>query len=305
MTQVWLKCPEMDHEEWLQWRRNGVGASDAPAIMGVSPWTTRYQKWEEKVFPKEEWGGNAAMERGKVLEDPARKEFERLMGVSVPPVNVENKRDAWLRASLDGLDALGKVMVEIKCPNSQDHSVALSNRVPDKYYPQCQHQLAVTGLPGMYYFSFDGEKGTIVEVARDDLYIRDELFPKEKEFWNCVVWKEPPPFTDRDYCNMEENAAWLEVSRKWKEAKKVLKDVENVEKLQRDALIALSKDRNAKGAGVSLSKSIVQGRIDYVEAFEEYLANMKAHYPDVVFPPLILDPYRKDPWVKWTLRDMD
>jgi putative phage-type endonuclease len=305
MNQAWLKCPDMNHAEWLEWRRNGVGASDAPAIMGDSPWTTRYQTWESKVFPKEEWGGNAAMERGKDLEPKARKAFESLMGIEAPALNVENKKNRWLRASLDGLDASGKVMVEIKCPNKQDHSVAIDKRVPDKYYPQCQHQLAVTGLPGMYYFSFDGEKGVIVEVARDDDYIKNKLIPSEKQFWDHVILREPPPLTDRDHANMEGNTAWLEASEKWKGAKKALTDLECMERQYRDSLIALSKDRNAKGHGVSLSKSIVKGAINYTRALEEYIANMKAHYPEVVFPEIALDPYRKDPFVKWMLRDMD
>ena len=30
-------------------RRNFIGGSDAPAIMGVSPWDTPYTCWEKKV----------------------------------------------------------------------------------------------------------------------------------------------------------------------------------------------------------------------------------------------------------------
>ena len=36
-------------EEWLEFRRSRIGASDAPIIMGVSPWKTHYKLWVEKI----------------------------------------------------------------------------------------------------------------------------------------------------------------------------------------------------------------------------------------------------------------
>ena len=36
-------------EEWRNWRSKKLGASDAPAVMGKSEWTTAYQLWEEKT----------------------------------------------------------------------------------------------------------------------------------------------------------------------------------------------------------------------------------------------------------------
>ena len=172
----------MNHQQWLEWRRQGIGSSDAAAIMGVSPWKTPLQVWEDKVLGTSEQLENSAMTRGKELEEPARQLFEKMMDVVVFPQNIVNPQTSWLRASLDGLDPDGKVMVEIKCPNKEDHLAAVGKRIPEKYYPQCQHQLAVTGLDGMYYFSFDGSKGIVVEVARNQKYI-DEMLQKEKDFW--------------------------------------------------------------------------------------------------------------------------
>lgn len=304
MNQTWRKCPEMDEQQWLDWRNQGIGSSDAPAILGISPWTTPFQKWEEKVFPVRK-ESNSAMERGKALEEPARQEFERLMNCSVFPLNVENTKDSWLRASLDGISMKGDILVEIKCPNKDDHLSAINKKVPEKYYPQCQHQLAVTGLQGMYYYSFDGKKGAVVEVARDKEYIEKELFPKEKQFWNMVLDRIPPELVEKDFINLENHAVWKEASEKWKGAKRALQDAEFIENLHRDQLIALSKGRNAMGNNVKLTKSIVQGRIDYTKAIEDYIDNMRSHYPQVHFKPVPLDPYRKDSFVKWSLRAMD
>ena len=188
-------------------------------------------------------------------------------------------------------------MVEIKCPNKDDHFVAVNKKVPEKYYAQCQHQLAVTGLSGMYYFSFDGSNGVVVEVPRDESFIRNELFPKEKKFWECVTIQEPPALVERDFCDMEGNSEWIQAAKKWKETKQTLKELDHHEQVCKENLIALSKHKNAKGNGLSISKSVIPGRIDYLQAFNDYIENMKSHYPDVIFKDIPFDPYRKNSFI--------
>lgn len=68
--------------------------------------------------------------------------------------------------------------MEIKCPGQADHDVAKSGKIPEKYIPHLQHQLAVTSLKLAYYFSFDGV-GVIVEVERNDSYI-EQMIDLEK-----------------------------------------------------------------------------------------------------------------------------
>ena len=38
----------MDHALWLEERRKGIGGSDVAAIMGLSPWKTAYQVYQDK-----------------------------------------------------------------------------------------------------------------------------------------------------------------------------------------------------------------------------------------------------------------
>lgn len=200
------------HKKWLEWRNLGIGSSDAPIVMGVSPWKTLFQLWEEKTFGKTEQSENSSMKRGKEMEETARKEFEKQMNVSVFPRNIVHEKFSWLRASLDGMDPEEKIIVEIKCPNKQDHFDALTKKVPTKYFPQCQHQLLVTGLSQMYYFSFDGKEGVAVEVLADENYI-EELFQKEKKFWEMVTSKEAPPLTEKDIERLENDTEWNPLRR--------------------------------------------------------------------------------------------
>lgn len=39
--------------EWLAFRKNGIGASDASAVLGMSNWVTNIELWEEKVGLRE------------------------------------------------------------------------------------------------------------------------------------------------------------------------------------------------------------------------------------------------------------
>ena len=192
-------------------------------------------------------------------------------------------------------------MVEIKCPNKEDHFRALTKNIPAKYFPQCQHQLAVTGLDGMYYFSFDGKDGVIVEVARDQKYI-DEMLEKEREFWNMVLDQRAPDLTEKDRISMEKNKEWKNVSEKWKETTNLLKSLEDSESNLREQLIALSKGQNAIGNSVTLSKSFCKGGIDYQVAIADYLDNLRTHHPEINFPEIPLEPYRKKTFTKYTLK---
>ena len=252
--------------------------------MGVSPWRTPYQLWEEKVFGIDNDSDSPAMKRGRDLEETARQEFERMMGTSVIPQNVVHLEKPWLRASLDGIDVFGNIVVEIKCPNKEDHFVALNKKVPNKYFPQVQHQLAVTDLDKMYYFSYDGSKGVIVEVKRDQQYI-DELLAKEEEFWGLVVTQTPPELTDKDYNDKAQDPEWIKIAEEWERAKENRVSMEIAEKYAREKLIALSKGKNARCNKFILTKSICKGSVDYQKAIDEYIQTMQQNYPEVEFPP--------------------
>lgn len=302
MTQTWLKLPKMSHEEWLNWRRGGIGGSDAPAIMGVSPWSTPFTKYEEKVVGRTE-EDNASKAYGRASEASVRFEFEELMNTSLSTANIERTDKPWLKASLDGIDNAGTLAVEIKKANRDDHFVAINKKVPEKYYPQCQHILNVLGLPGMYYVSSPSSGSlVIVEVARDDQYIQNELLPAEQQFWEGVLNKRPPELTERDYLNMQDNPLWADIAKKWKETSQQLKTYEAQERQLREQLIALSKDRCSKGSDLNLIKSICQGAVDYKQAIKDYLDNLRQHYPEIPLPEVPIEPYRKPSFIKWTIR---
>jgi len=251
---------QQNSPEWLEMRKNKIGASDAPVIMEVSPYKTPYQLWEEKVFSTKTTQ-NSSMKRGLDLEDQARQELEKITGLFFLPEVKFHSSFSWMIASLDAVDPEGKYIAEIKCPNRADHAIALSGQVPEKYIPQLQHQLEVCGLDMGYYFSFDGTQGVLVKVFRNDNYIK-KMIEKEKRFWECLQEFSPPEMNDRDYEKREEYL-WGTAAEEWISVNKQLKDLEKKEKNLRDTLISISNSRNSIGYGVKLTKIIRKGNIDY------------------------------------------
>lgn len=184
-------------EEWHKWRKLGIGSSDAPVIMGMSPWSTPYQLWEEKIGLTKRDVSNFATQRGHELEPIARAQYELETGLDMPATLAVNEKRDWLRASLDGFNAEKNIVLEIKCPGKADHETAINGSVPDKYYPQLQHQLLVTGATCVHYYSYDGSRGVLIEVKPDIEYIQ-RLLNTELAFWDNVITKIPPPLSDLD-----------------------------------------------------------------------------------------------------------
>lgn len=187
----------MNVEEWHAWRKEGIGSSDAPVIMGVSPWSTPYKLWLEKTGRvQRDIEGNWATRRGTRLEPMARAYYEMMVGHDAPATIKQNAALPWQRGSLDGY--YNGIVLEIKNPGKPDHDLALSGVIPQKYKPQVQHQLAVSHGTRCDYFSFYEGKGVIVPVYPDYDYI-ELLTIEEYKFWELVKSDTPPPMTDRDH----------------------------------------------------------------------------------------------------------
>lgn len=177
---------EQGSAAWLDWRRGGVGASDAPVVMGVSPWMDVEALWLEKTGRAGPRSSSWAMRRGQQLEPEARALYIRRTGIPVAPLCLEHGARRWMRGSFDGLSGDGRVVLEVKCPGAADHDVARRGRVPAKYVPQLQHLLAVSGAAVCHYWSYRDGAGELIEVAPDHAYI-EGLVAREDEFWRAVL----------------------------------------------------------------------------------------------------------------------
>lgn len=247
-------------KEWLNLRKTKITATDACVIMGASHWKTKIQLYREKLDQETNTFTNEAMQRGIDLEPIARGLFEIKTGLLMHPKVIIK---GFTMASLDGINDLGNCILEIKCPGTKDHAVAVSGKVPDHYYPQLQHQMYVCDVQMGYYFSFDGADGVIVEVNRDDKYI-EKMIQEEYKFYQCLMDKIPPEPSEGDYIERSDNI-WERCASRWRSINDSIKELEKEEEEIRKQLIFLSGESNTKGAGISLCQVQRKGNVDYAK----------------------------------------
>jgi putative phage-type endonuclease len=173
---------EQGSQEWLALRAGKVTASKVSDVMSAIT-TAGYRNYladlvvERLTGNKTESFTNAAMQWGVDQEPLARAEYEVKTGNFVDQIAfVEHPTIANFGCSPDGLVG-DDGLIEIKCPNTATHiDYVMQDKVPTKYIPQIQCQLAVTGRKWCDFVSFDprlpdGLQILIVRLERDDEYI--------------------------------------------------------------------------------------------------------------------------------------
>lgn len=137
-------------EDWLKHRVEGIGASEAGAILGVSPWKTPLQVFLEKSGQVPSQKASPRMKWGLKLERLIAEDYAEESGLPLakPKRVCYLERSPWMLASLDYWVPQDRV-VEIKTvsPFGKDgFGEDESDQVPEHYALQCQQQMACSGL---------------------------------------------------------------------------------------------------------------------------------------------------------------
>lgn len=271
---------EQNSLEWLTWRRSRLGASDSPIILGVSPWKTRYELWLEKTMRDEKKTSdtssrpNAAIERGNRFESAVRALHELETGLDFPPAILVHPQYDFIMCSLDGYAKEEGIVAEYKVAGEEVFKLAQKGIVHEKYYPQVQHQLMVTGAKeNHFYVGIAKQQGTgewhIADTAKvivkPDLEYQKGLLLQLVSFWDFVQKDIPPPLTDRDTVYPDDQSTLLLFS-KLKKLKDLMKsaDCQNFNLIESkykevkqetiEHVEAEIKHPRVSAAGVSMSK---------------------------------------------------
>jgi len=246
---------EQRSEEWLALRKSKIGASDAAIIMGISPWKTQLQLWEEKTGRKEQAPPSYMMLQGIAQEEHIRQLYELQHETFVVPKVVVSEELPWAMASLDGITP-DNIIVEFKLANKEVFSEAKKGNVVPYYFAQIQHQLACVPSAKIAHFFImrNGGETCLVEVERDEKYIA-QLMALEKEFYEEYMLKDcPPPFSEKDYVTNDTSEA-LSAALEWQIAKQRLDDAKTKEEAARKALLEHTDDGNTMIGNVKCTKS--------------------------------------------------
>lgn len=186
-------------KDWLEWRRRGIGGSDASAIAGLNKWKGSLNVYIEKVEPSEESEISEAAEWGIRQEPIVRDKFKD----NHPELQVKQSYIMWqsveypfMIANVDGLvfhPQKGWGVLEIKTSHEWRLGEWSEEEIPEDYLIQCQHYLSVLNLNFCYFaVLIGGNKYKEFYVERDDELIAS-LIELEKDFWmNHVLALNPP-----------------------------------------------------------------------------------------------------------------
>lgn len=190
--------PDYTRAEWLEWRRTGIGASEAAAIVGLSPWASPLSVWLDKTTATPARRSSEAMRWGNFLEEAVCRAFaeERDATVSHRGARVRSREFPWMIATLDALAIVDGQLVVLEAKTSNGRDGAWDDGVPEQYQVQVQHQLAVTGLGAAYVaVLLGGQDFSIHAVERDEEAIA-AITEVERKFWHDHVRAGVPPSAD-------------------------------------------------------------------------------------------------------------
>lgn len=145
-----------NHEAWLKHRKKYIGGSDVSCILGLNPYKTNRQLYEEKkgIVESPDLSDNPLVQYGSKAEEHIRALFELDrpdLKVDYAPNNSwHNSKYPFAAASLDAWSkeiATGrKGIVEIKTATitNAQQSAKWKDQIPDNYYCQVLYYLGVT-----------------------------------------------------------------------------------------------------------------------------------------------------------------
>ncbi len=207
---VLVETAGLTEEEWLDYRRRGIGGSDVAAIFGASPFRTARDLYYDKLdiaSVEDDEGNWVAMEMGHILEPLVAKIFERKTGYKVFQVKkmFQHPRHPWMLADVDYFVKLpdGRTAIlEIKTTNynARDNWWQDGREIVPVYYEsQGRHYMAVTDIDRCFFCCLYGnnEDEVIIREIRRDFSYEAEMVFLEQYFWeNHVEKRVPPPYTE-------------------------------------------------------------------------------------------------------------
>lgn len=189
---------DLTKEEWLRYRKQGIGGSDAGAICGFNPYRTAMQVYYDKTSDEIEDIDNEAMRQGRELEDYVAKRFAEETGKKVRRANAMfyDERNPFMLADVDRMIVGENAGLECKTVSPFMAEHWKDDKVPLSYQMQCYHYMSVCNADRWYVAALIyGREFKVHTLERDEEIIAN-LIDLEKNFWENHVFKRVLPEPD-------------------------------------------------------------------------------------------------------------
>lgn len=188
---VLVETEGLTKEEWLRYRKFGIGGSDVASLLGISKWKSEIELWLDKTNQAEDLVvENEAMQWGTIMEPIIRNHFSEVTGKTVVEVKamLQHPEYPFMLADVDGLttdDEGNPAILEVKTASEYKRS-EWDEGIPTYYETQVQHYLCVTGVKIAYVaVLIGGNSFKVYEVVANE-EVHQMLIAVEQRFWNKV-----------------------------------------------------------------------------------------------------------------------
>ncbi len=285
--------PAATYQEWLEQRRDGVGSSDASAILGLSTYESAYSLWEQKtgkvpLDPPVDDDTEELRRWGHLLEPIIREETARRLDLTItkPDHAFAHPERVWQRSNPDGLTDTGALF---EAKNTHFRNSHLWNgQIPDHAEIQVHHSAAVLGTDHAIVAGLVGGNRLFIHEIEINPTIIDIITEAEATFWEYVVTDTPPPVDGHVRTMQSITREWAhkpgvrevqatdiqDVWEAWREADAAEKDAKARKSEAVAKIAALMDGHNELVTGNRVWAKTQRGRID--------LKRLTADHPDLV-----------------------
>ncbi|WP_125141312.1 YqaJ viral recombinase family protein [Clostridium transplantifaecale] len=175
----------LPHEEWLAYRKTGIGGSDAGAVAGLNPFSSPMNVYQDKISSSTPDMDNESMRQGRDLEDYVAKRFMEASGLKVRRSNAMYRHDKYpfMLADIDRMVVGENAGLECKTASAYSADKWKDGQIPPHYLIQCHHYMAVMGADHWYLaVVLLGKEFKYTRIERDEELISN-LIAIESAFW--------------------------------------------------------------------------------------------------------------------------
>ena len=142
----------MEKEEWLRYRKGGIGGSDAGAVCGLNPYRTAMEVYYDKTSDEIEEMDNEAMRQGREFEEYVARRFMEATGKKVRRANAlyYDERCPFMYADVDRLVVGENAGLECKTASPYMADQWKDGKIPLSYQIQCYHYMSVFQADAWY-----------------------------------------------------------------------------------------------------------------------------------------------------------
>jgi putative phage-type endonuclease len=284
---------EQGSPEWIQWRKEGIGASDIPAILGISPYISANKLWKiKKNIINDYQISEYAKIMGGQAEEEARISFNELTGKIFVPVCFESDVIPQFKCSLDGY-CNGEIFEAKFVAQEYYNDLKKGKPVRPDHMAQMQWQIFITGADSANYFVVTKSGAKLALTVSPDPKLIKTCIIEAQAFLINLNENIEPPLGKEDYYDvtMESDVDLAKAFNNLEVVKKQLDHLREQEEELRAFLISNAKHSKMSYKSMKLFKTTRAGGIDYKKFCD------KNGY-------VIPSDYEKKPTESWTLKSL-